>query len=104
MTPKTIRAASLMTVAVIALTIVAPAYADPQRAQAQANFIAADVNKDELLDLAEFTTFVNLNADHNLGRAGMIRGFGMHGRAFSEADANGDGMVSKQELAARAQQ
>ena len=83
--------------------IVAPASADAQRAQARANFQQADVNQDQVLDFAEFKTFINLNADDGLGRAGMIRRFGMHGRAFGQVDANADGVVSKQEIAARAQ-
>ncbi len=87
----------------IGMAHLAPASADAQRAQARANFQAADVNQDQVLDPAEFKTFINLNADHNLGRAGMIRRFGMYGRAFGTADANGDGVVSKQEIAARAQ-
>lgn len=104
MTSNTMAAALHMTAAFMSLAISAPANADPQRAQVQSNFQQADVNQDQQLDLAEFTTFINLNADHNLGRAGMIRRFGMHGRAFGEADANGDGVVTKQEIAARAQQ
>ncbi len=104
MMPKTITASLLMTAALMSLTISTPANADPQRAQVQANFQQADVNQDEQLDLAEFKTFINLNADHNLGRAGMIRRFGMYDRAFGEADANGDGVVTKQEIAERAQQ
>lgn len=93
----------LASASVLSLSIAAPANADAERAQAQANFQAADVNQDQVLDRAEFTTFINLNADHNLGRAGMIRRFGMYDRAFDTADANGDGRVSKQEIAARAQ-
>ena len=104
MTLKTITASVLMTVALVSLTIPTPTNADSQRSQAQANFRVADVNGDGLLDKAEFTTFINLNADHGLGRAGMMRRLGMHGRAFGEADANRDGVVSKQEIAARAQQ
>lgn len=104
MTRKSITASLLTTATVLSLTISAPANADPQRTQAQANFVAADVNQDEQLDFAEFTTFVNLNADHGLGRAGMIRRFGMHDKAFSRVDANRDGVVSKQELATQAQQ
>jgi len=93
----------LASASVLSLSISAPANADPKRAQAQANFQAADVNQDERLDMAEFTTFINLNADHNLGRAEMIRRFGMHGKAFGQADANRDGVVSKEEIAMQAQ-
>lgn len=104
MTSKTITAALFTTAAFMSLAISAPANADPQRAQVQANFQQADVNQDQQLDLAEFTTFINLNADYGLGRAGMIRRMGMHGRAFGTADANGDGVVTAEEIAARAQQ
>lgn len=103
MTSNTMTAALLTTAAFMSLAISAPANADPQRAQAQANFQQADVNKDGQLDMAEFTTFINLNAEHGLGRAGTIRSFGMYDRAFGEADANGDGVVTKEEVAARAQ-
>ncbi|MEM7776144.1 MAG: hypothetical protein AAF732_11095 [Pseudomonadota bacterium] len=72
------------------------------REQAKANFIQADVNQDQHLDLGEFTTFINLNADHGLGNTAMIRRLGLHSRAFSKVDANGDGVVSADELAARA--
>jgi Ca2+-binding EF-hand superfamily protein len=93
----------LASAAALSLAIVAPANADAERAQAQANFAKADLNKDGQLDLAEFTTFINLNADHNLGRASMIRRFGMHQKAFEQADTNRDGVVSKQEIAAQVQ-
>ena len=96
--------ASLLTTAVfMSLAIAAPANADPQRAQAQANFQQADANQDGQLDFAEFTTFINLNADHGLGRASMVRRLGMYARAFGTADANADGKVTKEEIAARAQ-
>ena len=99
-----LRTATLIATATFAtLATPASANADPERAQAQANFVAADVDQDEQLDFGEFTTFINLNADYGLGRAGMIRRFGMHGKAFGQVDANGDGVVSKQEIAAKAQ-
>jgi hypothetical protein len=76
----------------------------PKRAQAQANFHASDVDKNERLDLAEFTAFISLNADHNLGQASRIRRFGMYAKAFKKTDANGDGVVTKEEIAAQAQE
>ncbi len=102
MTTKLKVTAFLASAAALSLAIAAPANADPERAQAQANFLQADVNNDGQLDYSEFTIFVNLNADHGLGRAGMIRRFGMHEKAFSEADANRDGVVSKEEIASQA--
>lgn len=95
--------ALLTSVALLPVAITGPANADPQRAQAQANFVAADVNNDGQLDPKEFTTFINLNADHGLGRAGMIRRFGMYGKAFGQVDSNRDGIVTKQEIASQAQ-
>lgn len=91
-------------VALVALTLSASAHANPQRAQFQANFHAADVDKNEQLNVAEFKTFINVNADHNLGRASSIRRLGMYTKAFKVADANGDGVVTKEEIAAQAQQ
>lgn len=104
MTIKSITASAFVTATLISLALSTPALADPQRAQAQANFSKADMNQDQQLNFDEFTTFINLNADHGLGRAGMIRRFGMHGRAFGEVDMNRDGQVTKEEIAARAQQ
>ena len=103
MTRKPKLFALLTSAALLPIMSTAPAKADAQRAQAQANFQAADVNQDQVLDASEFKTFINLNADHNLGRASMIRRFGLYGRAFGTVDANADGVVSKQEIAARAQ-
>jgi len=88
--------------AMIGMAHLAPANADAGRAQAQANFQAADVNQDEVLDPTEFRTFINLNADHNLGRAAMIRRFGMHGKAFGQLDANGYGVMTPAEIASMA--
>ncbi|CAM8667859.1 EF-hand domain containing protein [Comamonadaceae bacterium] len=92
-----------------ALTLLVPtppaaANDDPKRAQAQTNFEAADVDKNEKLNQAEFRTFISLNADHNLGQAFSVRRLGVYTKAFKKADANGDGVLSKQEIAAQAQQ
>jgi Ca2+-binding EF-hand superfamily protein len=92
------------TAALVALSLYTSVHANPQRAQFQANFQAADGDKNEQLDVAEFKAFINLNADHNLGRAAAIRRFGMYTKVFQEADANGDGTVTKEEIAARAKQ
>ena len=88
-------AAPLLTNAAIA--------SEADRKQVQANFQQADANQDAQLDTAEFKTFINLNADHGLGRASTIRRFGAYGRAFSTLDTNGNGAVSREEIAAKAQ-
>lgn len=89
-------------VTVVALILSTSANADPERAQAQAHFKAADADRNGQLSEAEFKTFIDLNADHNLGRASSIRRFGMYTQAFKKADANRDGVVSKEEIAAQA--
>lgn len=102
--PMTLMLRVVTLVALVTFTLSALAHANPQRAQLQANFQAADVDKNEQLNEAEFKTFINLNADHKLGRAASIRRFGMYNKAFKEIDANGDGVVTKQDIAAHAKQ
>jgi Ca2+-binding EF-hand superfamily protein len=89
-------------VALVALCLSTSANADPQRAQVQANFKAADADGNGQLSAAEFKTFIDLNADHKLGRAASIRRFGVYTQAFQKADSNGDGVVSREEVAAQA--
>ena len=93
---------SLAVIALLALS--ASAHADPQREQLKANFLAADADKNGLLNVAEFKVFINLNADHKLGRAASIRRFEMYTKAFKEIDANGDGIVTQEEIAAQAKE
>jgi Ca2+-binding EF-hand superfamily protein len=64
------------------------------------NFQQADVNGDGMLAYTEFATFIDLNAADGLGRASTISARGLHARAFTRIDANGDGIVSPQELSA----
>jgi Ca2+-binding EF-hand superfamily protein len=104
MTSKTFASALIGTSSFLAIAISGPAVAQDQRDQARANFEQADVNKDEKLDLAEFTTFINLNADHGLGQASTVRRFGKHATAFQRLDTNQDGFVSRAEIAAQAKQ
>ncbi|MEM8975702.1 MAG: hypothetical protein AAGD43_26860 [Pseudomonadota bacterium] len=100
---KGIITALVTTAPLVAITISVPANAQDDRKQARANFQAADANQDRQLDFDEFKTFINLNADHNLGRAGMIRRFGMHSRAFGTLDTDSNGAITPQEIAAKAQ-
>ena len=103
MISKTTATVLIGTASLLAISIAGPALAQVQRDQARANFQQADVNKDGQLDLAEFTTFINLNAEHGLGQAPMIRRFGRHATAFGRLDTNKDGVVSREEIAAQAQ-
>jgi len=103
MAMKPMSAAWVATVVLLPTSFGALAQADQRREQVKANFLQADVNQDQHLDLGEFTAFINLNADHGLGRAPTIRRLGMHSRAFGRLDANRDGRVSPEELAAQAQ-
>ena len=102
---KTLMPEVFTSVALVALlTLSASARADTQREQLKANFLAADVDKNGQLIVAEFETFINLNADHKLGRAASIRRFRMYKKAFKEIDANGDGIVTKGEITAQAKE
>jgi hypothetical protein len=94
------------TVPTIAATQSPPytAHDNARRAQVLTNFHTADVDKNEQLNQAEFKTFINLNADHNLGQTSIVRRLGMYAKAFKKADANGDGVVTKEEIAAQAHQ
>ena len=70
------------------------------RAAARENFQQADANADRRLNKTEFKAFINANAEDNLGRASMVRRFGAYDRAFARVDANEDGYVTGNELAA----
>lgn len=82
------------------------AFSLPLSAQAQdaqiiaANHAQADANTDGLLNEAEFSAFINLNAEAGNKGAIRVRNNGMHARAFNRVDANGDGTVSREELQA----
>lgn len=102
-----LKTAVTASVSLTALTLIAasgPAEAQSQRDQARANLAKADANKDGYLDTAEFQTFINLNADLSLGRAPTIRRFNAYTRAFAELDKNRDGRLSREEIAAGANQ
>ena len=71
---------------------------DSEREMAAANFQQADADADGALTLEEFTTLINLNAEDDLGRAGMIKRAGLYETAFGRLDADGDGRVTVQEI------
>ena len=80
-------------------TMALPAAAQDAELGAE-NYRQADANGDGVLVYAEFATFIDLNAADGLGNAARVSSHGMHARAFSRVDANGDGIVSPQELQA----
>ena len=81
-----------------------PPFDNAKRLQVQTNFKTADVDKNDQLNLAEFKIFINLNADQNLGQAISVRRFGIYTNAFKKLDANGDGILTKHEIATQVQQ
>lgn len=66
---------------------------------AAANFRLADADTNDVLSAAEFAAFIDLNAAQNIGRAGRVKAAGAYGQAFARVDRNGDGSVSRDELA-----
>ena len=81
-----------------------PPLDNAKRLQVQTNFKTADVDRNDQLNLAEFKIFINLNADQNLGQAISVRRFGIYTKAFKKLDANGDGILTKHEIATEVQQ
>lgn len=102
MTLKAAIIAPIIAASLLVISAAAPAHAQEDREAVRANFQEADSNDDDQLDSDEFTTFINLNADDNLGRASTIRSLGMYGTAFSRADVNDDGFVTREEIEAGA--
>lgn len=89
----------LAAVAGVTLAMALPAAAQDADLAAE-NYRQADANNDGVLVYAEFATFIDLNAADGLGNADRVSSRGMHARAFERVDANGDGIVSPQELQA----
>lgn len=86
-----------MIAAHLLFALVLPAIAQDQDAGMQ-NFRQADVNEGAALDHDEFVTFIDLNAEGNIGRAGMIKKRDLYSMAFQRLDTNGDGTISAAEL------
>jgi len=76
---------------------------EAQKEQAKANFVEADADADGALTLSEFTTLIDLNASHGIGRAATVKRFGRYDVAFGRADGNGDGLVTPEEMQALAE-
>ncbi len=77
---------------------------EAKREQAAANYMQADANGDGALSSAEFRTLIDLNARDGIGQAAMVKRFGRQQMAFQRIDANGNGLVTPEEIQALAQQ
>lgn len=95
------RTVPLVRTALLTLALAAPFAAVAQNTQRAAeNFRQADADGDGQLSYAEFARFIDLNAEDGLGNAQRVSARGLHARAFEHVDANGDGVVSPEELQA----
>lgn len=98
-----IHAASLalagLTAGPAAVTSAAAQSAD-LRALVAENFAQADANGDMILNATEFRTFIDLCAEDEIGRTAQVSRRGAYDRALSRLDANGDGSIDSNELAA----
>ena len=77
--------------------LVAPAHAITAD-QELAAFNAADRNNNDLIERNEWNSFVNELADYGYPLAKRVRRFGVYGIGFRRTDANGDGVLSPNEL------
>ena len=77
---------------------------DAQREQVAANFREADADGDGALTRVEFIQLIDLNAQHDIGRAKLVARLDRYDMAFGRADVNEDGRVTLEELAALASQ
>lgn len=94
----------------IAFLVVSMTAADAQnmssadRQKLLENITQADANSDGMVTRGEFETLIRLNAEDQLGRAARIQNAGQTTRVFKRIDANGDGVLTQQELQAMAEQ
>ncbi len=92
-------AKSIFTLVVVSLITAIPAHAVSNK-QAKAAFIKADKNSDNALTRSEFETFIRQMAKLGNTNAARAVQFGFVGFriAFSDADKNGNGLVTAAEL------
>ena len=81
----------------IAVMMPSAAWCEPTETE-EKNYVAADTDRDDHLNRAEFEQFVRLMADAGNSKARQIRFFRAYGYAFGIADANGDGFIAPDEL------
>ncbi|MBF9042803.1 hypothetical protein HKCCE4037_05665 [Rhodobacterales bacterium HKCCE4037] len=84
-----------------ALLTLAPATAHAQyEEQSVQAFLAADANGDELLNRDEFRVFIQQLAAAGAPMSQRIRNFGAYRIAFNQTDADGNGLLTPDELRA----
>jgi Ca2+-binding EF-hand superfamily protein len=88
-----------LTAALILTALALPAVAQDKEAAIQ-NFKQADANDDGALTYAEFSTFIDLSAADNIGRAATVKKRSLYSTAFKRLDANGDEVITASELGA----
>ena len=69
---------------------------------AKENFLQADADADGALTVDEFTRMIDLNAEDKIGRAHWVQRSGRYKTVFERVDANSNGLVETEELAAMA--
>jgi Ca2+-binding EF-hand superfamily protein len=62
-------------------------------------FSLADTNGDGALDASEFKAFIDAAAAAGKPKAAKVKANNMYTMAFSRIDKNGDGQISKKEVA-----
>lgn len=81
----------------------AQSMSDADKQKMAENVAQADANGDAALSRGEFDMLLQLNAQDNLGRAAQIVRLGRQAMAFNRIDADGNGLVTRQEIQALAQ-
>lgn len=76
---------------------------DADKQKMAENVAEADADGDAALSRGEFDMLLQLNAQDNLGRAAQIVRLGRQAMAFNRIDADGNGLVTRQEIQALAQ-
>jgi Ca2+-binding EF-hand superfamily protein len=62
-------------------------------------FSLADANGDGALDAGEFKAFIDAAAAAGRSKAAKVKAHNMYKMAFSRIDKNGDGQITKKEVA-----
>ncbi|MEO0882677.1 MAG: hypothetical protein AAFY34_08065 [Pseudomonadota bacterium] len=94
------RLRALILVSLAGIGILTPAVSEEVSTDVliQENFEMADENGDGALTTAEFRTFIDLQAEDEIGRSKTVKGRGLYDRAFSRADADSNGNVTLDEI------